>query len=179
MEKDVTSTRSMLLRRYPGSSMASTSTIRLGHLRWQRRGPADEHYRGGVQHSPGGAVDVGCRPSSSGTQGHQELPWSPSRGTPSSWTSATSSSGNEDPEFMQSRWRRVTLSIMTPGHAHGNLHIYGAVTTMMCRAFMKESDEFYEEGSMRAVELGGLISGEHGIGSGKILSEGLCWARST
>ena len=55
------------------------------------------------------------------------------------------------------------------GHAgDGNLHIYLCSNGDDKEAFMKESDEFMTKVYNKCVELGGLISGEHGIGMGKM-----------
>lgn len=55
------------------------------------------------------------------------------------------------------------------GHAgDGNLHIYLCSDGDDKEAFMQESDIFMKKVYAKAVELGGLISGEHGIGMGKM-----------
>ncbi|MEE1228045.1 MAG: FAD-binding oxidoreductase [Lachnospiraceae bacterium] len=55
------------------------------------------------------------------------------------------------------------------GHAgDGNLHVYLCSNGDDKEAFMAESEEFMKKVYAKAVELGGLISGEHGIGAGKM-----------
>lgn len=62
-----------------------------------------------------------------------------------------------------------SFTIKDFGHAgDGNLHIYLCSNEDDAEQFMKESDEFMKLCYAKAVELGGLISGEHGIGSGKM-----------
>ena len=55
------------------------------------------------------------------------------------------------------------------GHAgDGNLHIYTCSNDMEINEFKKQVAEFFEDIYGKAMELGGQISGEHGIGFGKI-----------
>ncbi|MCL2602650.1 MAG: FAD-binding oxidoreductase [Treponema sp.] len=55
------------------------------------------------------------------------------------------------------------------GHAgDGNLHIYACSKTMEREEFLKQVDEFFAPIYKKAIELGGDISGEHGIGLGKV-----------
>lgn len=55
------------------------------------------------------------------------------------------------------------------GHAgDGNLHIYTCSNDMEMDEFKKQVAEFFEDIYGKAIELGGQISGEHGIGFGKI-----------
>ena len=55
------------------------------------------------------------------------------------------------------------------GHAgDGNLHIYECSNTMDEAEFRKQVDQFLSAIYQKAVELGGQISGEHGIGYGKV-----------
>lgn len=55
------------------------------------------------------------------------------------------------------------------GHAgDGNLHIYECSNTMEEGEFRKQVDEFLSAIYQKAMELGGQISGEHGIGYGKV-----------
>ncbi|MBQ1598345.1 MAG: 2-hydroxy-acid oxidase, partial [Lachnospiraceae bacterium] len=76
------------------------------------------------------------------------------------------------PEFLtyaKSLQEGHSYTIKDFGHAgDGNLHIYLCSNDDDKEAFMKESDEFMKKVYVKAVELGGLISGEHGIGSGKM-----------
>ena len=80
--------------------------------------------------------------------------------------------GTKIPEFLtyaKSLEAGHSYTIKDFGHAgDGNLHIYLCSNDDDAEAFMKESDEFMKKAYAKAVELGGLISGEHGIGSGKI-----------
>ena len=80
--------------------------------------------------------------------------------------------GTKIPEFLtyaKSLEAGHSYTIKDFGHAgDGNLHIYLCSNDDDAEAFMKESDEFMKKVYAKAVELGGLISGEHGIGSGKI-----------
>ena len=55
------------------------------------------------------------------------------------------------------------------GHAgDGNLHIYTCSNDMELAAFEQQVADFMEKAYAKATELGGLISGEHGIGHGKL-----------
>jgi len=55
------------------------------------------------------------------------------------------------------------------GHAgDGNIHIYALSNDLELDEFRKRADKFFTDIYGKAAELGGLISGEHGIGSGKI-----------
>jgi glycolate oxidase len=55
------------------------------------------------------------------------------------------------------------------GHAgDGNLHIYTCSNDMETDAFNKQVEQFFHEIYQKAMELGGQISGEHGIGLGKV-----------
>ncbi len=55
------------------------------------------------------------------------------------------------------------------GHAgDGNLHIYTCSNDMDPEEFGKQADEFMSLLYSKAMELGGQISGEHGIGMGKV-----------
>ncbi len=75
------------------------------------------------------------------------------------------------PEFLtyaKSLQEGHSYTIKDFGHAgDGNLHIYLCSNDDDKDAFMKESEEFMKLVYAKAKELGGLISGEHGIGSGK------------
>lgn len=54
------------------------------------------------------------------------------------------------------------------GHAgDGNLHIYTCSNDMELAAFEQQVADFMEKAYAKATELGGLISGEHGIGHGQ------------
>ncbi len=55
------------------------------------------------------------------------------------------------------------------GHAgDGNLHIYTCSNDMEQEEFLKQVDTFMSSIYKKAMELGGQISGEHGIGMGKV-----------
>jgi glycolate oxidase len=55
------------------------------------------------------------------------------------------------------------------GHAgDGNLHIYTCSNDMEKDEFNKQVEQFFHEIYQKAMELGGQISGEHGIGLGKV-----------
>ena len=55
------------------------------------------------------------------------------------------------------------------GHAgDGNLHIYTCANDMELDEFKKQVDDFMTKIYDKATEIGGLVSGEHGIGMGKI-----------
>ena len=55
------------------------------------------------------------------------------------------------------------------GHAgDGNLHIYTCANDMELDEFKKQVDDFMTKIYDKATEMGGLVSGEHGIGMGKI-----------
>ncbi len=55
------------------------------------------------------------------------------------------------------------------GHAgDGNLHLYTCSNTMEKETFQKQVHQFMELVYQKATQLGGLLSGEHGIGLGKV-----------
>ena len=55
------------------------------------------------------------------------------------------------------------------GHAgDGNLHIYECSNDLTEEEFKKRVDKFFDLIYKEASAQGGLVSGEHGIGSGKI-----------
>ena len=61
------------------------------------------------------------------------------------------------------------LTIKSFGHAgDGNLHIYQCSNDLTEDEFKARVDKFFELIYAEATALGGLVSGEHGIGSGKI-----------
>lgn len=61
------------------------------------------------------------------------------------------------------------FKIKSFGHAgDGNLHIYACSNDMEEEEFKKQVDDFMETIYKKASELGGMISGEHGIGYGKM-----------
>ena len=55
------------------------------------------------------------------------------------------------------------------GHAgDGNLHIYQCSNDLEEEEFKRRVDKYFNELYKRATDIGGLVSGEHGIGSGKM-----------
>lgn len=61
------------------------------------------------------------------------------------------------------------LTIKSFGHAgDGNLHIYQCSNDLSEEEFKKRVDQYFEKLYKEATACGGLVSGEHGIGSGKI-----------
>lgn len=64
---------------------------------------------------------------------------------------------------------RYDFAVKSFGHAgDGNLHIYTCANDMDETEFKKQVAEFMETVYKKASELGGQISGEHGIGYGKL-----------
>ncbi len=71
--------------------------------------------------------------------------------------------------FVKSLEDRYDFSIKSFGHAgDGNLHIYTCANEMEEEAFKRQVAEFMDIIYKKASECGGLISGEHGIGYGKM-----------
>lgn len=71
--------------------------------------------------------------------------------------------------FVKSLEGNYDFKIKSFGHAgDGNLHIYTCANDMDEVEFKKQVAGFMEIIYKKAAELGGLISGEHGIGSGKM-----------
>jgi glycolate oxidase len=71
--------------------------------------------------------------------------------------------------FVKSLENRYDFSINSFGHAgDGNLHIYTCANEMEEEAFKRQVAEFMDIIYKKASECGGLISGEHGIGYGKM-----------
>ena len=61
------------------------------------------------------------------------------------------------------------IRIKSFGHAgDGNLHIYACSNDMEIGEFKRQVEEFMVDIYNKASEFGGLISGEHGIGYGKM-----------
>ena len=61
------------------------------------------------------------------------------------------------------------LVIKSFGHAgDGNLHIYQCSNDLEEDEFKRRVDEYFVKLYQKAVECGGLVSGEHGIGRGKV-----------
>ncbi|MGI6110255.1 MAG: FAD-binding oxidoreductase, partial [Eubacteriaceae bacterium] len=82
---------------------------------------------------------------------------------------------NKIPEFLKyakSLESEFDFKVKSFGHAgDGNLHIYtcsNEENKMEEDEFKRQADEFMKKVYAKATEFGGLISGEHGIGCGKI-----------
>ncbi len=79
---------------------------------------------------------------------------------------------NHIPEFLtfaNACGEECGLTIKSFGHAgDGNLHIYQCSNDLSEEEFKERVDRYFEKLYARAVECGGLVSGEHGIGSGKV-----------
>ncbi|RKD30158.1 FAD-binding oxidoreductase [Lacrimispora algidixylanolytica] len=71
--------------------------------------------------------------------------------------------------FVKSLEDQYDFAIKSFGHAgDGNLHIYACANEMEEEEFKRQVAEFMDIIYKKAAECGGLISGEHGIGSGKM-----------
>lgn len=71
--------------------------------------------------------------------------------------------------FAKQTGEECGLNIRSFGHAgDGNLHIYECSNDLPEEEFKKRVDEFFSKIYSKATEIGGQVSGEHGIGSGKI-----------
>lgn len=71
--------------------------------------------------------------------------------------------------YINSLESEVNLKIKSFGHAgDGNLHIYVCSNDLEEDEFKLRADKFMELAYIKANEFGGLISGEHGIGHGKV-----------
>lgn len=72
-------------------------------------------------------------------------------------------------EFVNDQGRKCGLEIRSFGHAgDGNLHIYQCSNDLDEDEFKRRVETFFDIIYKEATECGGLVSGEHGIGSGKI-----------
>lgn len=72
-------------------------------------------------------------------------------------------------DFVNKTGEECELTIKSFGHAgDGNLHIYQCSNDLEEEEFKKRVDKFFEIIYKAATDCGGLVSGEHGIGSGKI-----------
>lgn len=70
--------------------------------------------------------------------------------------------------FVNEEAKNYDFVVKSFGHAgDGNLHIYTCSNDMQKEDFLKQVDEFMEIIYRKAYEMGGQISGEHGIGFGK------------
>ena len=72
--------------------------------------------------------------------------------------------------YVDSLEQEVGLKIRSFGHAgDGNLHIYIIGDDKISVAdFKAKADEFFDDIYAEATRVGGLVSGEHAIGSGKL-----------
>ena len=73
-------------------------------------------------------------------------------------------------EYVYGVGERLGLQVESFGHAgDGNLHIYVIGDDQISvEDFKKSADEFFDEIYPEATRVGGLVSGEHAIGSGKL-----------
>ncbi len=72
-------------------------------------------------------------------------------------------------KFVNKVGKECELEIKSFGHAgDGNLHIYQCSNDLTEEEFVRRVEKFFDIIYKEATELGGLVSGEHGIGSGKI-----------
>ena len=72
-------------------------------------------------------------------------------------------------KYVKSTEDRYCFKIKSFGHAgDGNLHIYQCSNDLEEEEFKKRVDKYFNVLYKRATEIGGLVSGEHGIGSGKM-----------
>ena len=72
-------------------------------------------------------------------------------------------------EFVNKTGEECELIIKSFGHAgDGNLHIYQCSNDLEEEEFKARVDKFFDIIYKEATDCGGLVSGEHGIGSGKI-----------
>lgn len=72
-------------------------------------------------------------------------------------------------EFANKTGEECGLVIKSFGHAgDGNLHIYQCSNDLEEEEFKSRVDKFFDIIYQRATDVGGLVSGEHGIGSGKV-----------
>ena len=71
--------------------------------------------------------------------------------------------------FAKKTGEECGLEIKSFGHAgDGNLHIYQCSNDLEKEEFEKRVDTYFEKLYKEAVACGGLVSGEHGIGRGKV-----------
>ena len=72
-------------------------------------------------------------------------------------------------EFVNKTGVECELTIKSFGHAgDGNLHIYQCSNDLAEDEFKKRVEKFFDIIYKEAVRVGGLVSGEHGIGMGKV-----------
>lgn len=99
--------------------------------------------------------------------------WRPSWRIPSCWTSATwwvpVTQIAKFLGYVESLEETVGLKVRSFGHAgDGNLHIYCCSNDLEEDEFKARAEKFMEAVYVKATELGGQVSGEHGIGHGKV-----------
>ena len=71
--------------------------------------------------------------------------------------------------YVESLEETVGLKVRSFGHAgDGNLHIYCCSNDLEEDEFKARAEKFMEAVYVKATELGGQVSGEHGIGHGKV-----------
>jgi len=71
--------------------------------------------------------------------------------------------------YVNETGKKYDFAVKSFGHAgDGNLHIYACSNDMEMGEFKRQVEEFLMDIYKKASELGGLISGEHGIGYGKM-----------
>ncbi len=71
--------------------------------------------------------------------------------------------------FVKGLEEEVGLTVKSFGHAgDGNLHIYCCSNDLEEEEFLKRCEKFMEAVYIKATEFGGQVSGEHGIGHGKV-----------
>lgn len=72
-------------------------------------------------------------------------------------------------DFVNKAGEECGLTIKSFGHAgDGNLHIYQCSNDLTEKVFKDRVEKFFDIIYKEATDCGGLVSGEHGIGSGKI-----------
>lgn len=70
--------------------------------------------------------------------------------------------------FVKEAGKSYDFEVKSFGHAgDGNLHIYACANDIEEETFKEQVGKFMTEIYKKAADLGGLISGEHGIGYGK------------
>ena len=71
--------------------------------------------------------------------------------------------------YVKSLEDSVGLTVKSFGHAgDGNLHIYCCSNDLEEAEFLERCEKFMKAVYIKATELGGQVSGEHGIGHGKV-----------
>lgn len=71
--------------------------------------------------------------------------------------------------FTKSSGEKYGFDVFSVGHAgDGNMHIFSASNDMSQEVFKKQTHEWMLELYAKCRELGGELSGEHGVGNGKI-----------